>query len=85
MHDGAVIIENNKVKAARCVLPVTENTDLPAHYGMRHRAALGITEQSDAISIIVSEETGYISLAIDGKMHYNISSDELEKLLGKMI
>ena len=55
MHDGAVIIENNKIKAARCVLPVTENTDLPAHYGMRHRAALGITEQSDAISIIVSE------------------------------
>jgi diadenylate cyclase len=85
MHDGAVIIENNKVKAARCVLPVTENSDLPAHYGMRHRAALGITEQSDAISIIVSEETGFISMAIDGKMHYNISSEELEKLLGKMI
>ncbi|CAN5606687.1 diadenylate cyclase CdaA [soil metagenome] len=83
MHDGAVIIENNKIRAARCVLPVTENTDLPAHYGMRHRAALGITEQSDAISIIVSEETGSISLAIDGKIHSNLTTDELERLLMK--
>ncbi len=83
LHDGAVIIENNKIKAARCVLPVTENTDLPAHYGMRHRAALGITEQSDAISIIVSEETGTISMAVDGKMFYNITPEELEQLLIK--
>jgi len=81
LHDGAVIIEDNKIKAARCVLPVTENTDLPAHYGMRHRAALGITEQSDAISIIVSEETGTISLAIDGKIQSSLSPEELEKIL----
>ena len=47
LHDGAVIIEGSKIKAARCVLPVTENTELPAHFGMRHRAALGITEQTD--------------------------------------
>ena len=85
MHDGAVIIENNKIKAARCVLPVTENTDLPANYGMRHRAALGITEQSDAISITVSEETGFISLAVDGKLHYNLSPEELEKKLTKLM
>jgi uncharacterized protein (TIGR00159 family) len=83
LHDGAVIIENNKIKAARCVLPVTDNTDLPAQYGMRHRAALGITEQSDAISLIVSEETGFISLAIDGEIHYNITPEELERLLTK--
>lgn len=83
LHDGAVIIENNKIKAARCVLPVTDNTDIPAHYGMRHRAALGITEQSDAISIIVSEETGTISMAIDGEIRYNLSPDELERLLSK--
>lgn len=83
LHDGAVIIEGNKIKAARCVLPVTENTDLPAHYGMRHRAALGITEQSDAISVIVSEETGSISMAIDGKIHSNLSPEELEKLLAR--
>ena len=81
MHDGAVIIENNKIKAARCVLPVTENTDLPGHYGMRHRAALGITEQSDAIAIIVSEETGQISMAIDGKIFSNITADELERMI----
>jgi DNA integrity scanning protein DisA with diadenylate cyclase activity len=66
------------------VLPVTDNTELPAHYGMRHRAALGITEQSDAVSIIVSEETGSISLAEEGKMHYNISAEELERLLSEL-
>jgi diadenylate cyclase len=83
LHDGAVIIENNKIKAARCVLPVTDNTELPAHYGMRHRAALGISEQSDSISIIVSEETGQVSLAVDGKIFNNLSADELERMLQK--
>jgi diadenylate cyclase len=83
LHDGAVIIENNKIKAARCVLPVTDNTELPAHYGMRHRAALGITEQSDALAIIVSEETGQISLAADGKIYNNLSPEELERMLEK--
>jgi uncharacterized protein (TIGR00159 family) len=83
LHDGAVIIQNDKIKAARCVLPVTENTELPAQYGMRHRAALGITEQSDAISIIVSEETGAIALAIDGKLTFNLSPEELERALQK--
>jgi len=85
LHDGAVIIEDNKIKAARCILPVTENTDLPAHYGMRHRAALGITEQTDAISIIVSEETGTISMAIDGQISYNISPEELARQLAEAI
>jgi len=83
LHDGAVIIENDKIKAARCVLPVTDNTELPAHYGMRHRAAIGITEQTDAISVIVSEETGNISVAIDGNIQANISPDELERILTK--
>jgi diadenylate cyclase len=83
LHDGAVIIENDKIKAARCVLPVTDNTELPAHYGMRHRAAIGITEQTDAISVIVSEETGNISVAIDGKIQANLSPDELERILTK--
>ena len=83
LHDGAVIIENDKIKAARCVLPVTDNTELPSHYGMRHRAAIGITEQTDAISVIVSEETGNISVAIDGKIQANLSSDELERILTK--
>jgi diadenylate cyclase len=83
MHDGAIIIADNKIKAARCVLPVTDNTDLPANYGMRHRAALGISEQSDAIAIIVSEETGAVSVAIDGELKGNITVDELEKILEK--
>ncbi len=83
MHDGAIIISNNKIKAARCVLPVTENSDLPAHYGMRHRAALGITEQSDAIAIIVSEETGAISLAKDGELKANLAPEELDKILSR--
>ena len=83
LHDGAIIIENNKIKAARCVLPVTESSELPAHYGMRHRAALGISEQSDALAIIVSEETGQVSIANDGKIISNLSADELEKYLKK--
>ncbi len=81
MHDGAIIIVNNKIKAARCVLPVTENVELPAHLGMRHRAAVGITEQSDAIAITVSEETGEISIAKEGQIQVNITLDELEKSL----
>jgi uncharacterized protein (TIGR00159 family) len=81
LHDGAVIIRNNKIKAARCVLPVTDNNDLPAHLGMRHRAALGITEQSDAISIIVSEETGNISVAKNGVLENNLSIHDLELYL----
>jgi uncharacterized protein (TIGR00159 family) len=83
MHDGAIIIANNKIKAARCVLPVTDNPDLPAQYGMRHRAAIGITEQSDAIAIVVSEETGGISVARDGELRANIPAEELEKFLQK--
>src|SRR5205085_8977616 len=81
MHDGAIIIVNNKIKAARCVLPVTENIELPAHFGMRHRAAIGITEQSDALAIAVSEETGEISVAREGQITLNVSIDELEKKL----
>jgi uncharacterized protein (TIGR00159 family) len=81
MHDGAIIIVNNKIKAARCVLPVTENVELPAHLGMRHRAAIGITEQSDALAITVSEETGEISIAHEGQIQINVNLDELEKVL----
>lgn len=83
MHDGAIIISENKIKAARCVLPVTDNPDLPANYGMRHRAALGISEQSDAIAIIVSEETGAVSVARDGELTADVSPEELEMILKK--
>jgi len=85
MHDGAIIIQNNKVKAARCVLPVTDNPDIPAQYGMRHRAAIGISEQSDAVAIIVSEETGSISFALGGELKSSLTPDELEEILLKEI
>ena len=85
LHDGAILVEGNKIKAARCVLPVTENADLPAHLGMRHRAALGISEQSDAIAIVVSEETGEIAMAVEGEITTNLSPEELEKKLQKQL
>jgi uncharacterized protein (TIGR00159 family) len=83
LHDGAIIIWENRIKAARCVLPVTDNQELPARLGMRHRSAIGITEQSDAVAIVVSEETGEISYARDGQILTNLSSEELEKKLDK--
>lgn len=83
LHDGSIIIVNNKIKAARCVLPVTENVELPGHLGMRHRAAIGITEQSDAIAIVVSEETGDISLAKEGHIHVHLSIEDLERQLNE--
>ncbi|MDR1227088.1 MAG: diadenylate cyclase CdaA [Prevotellaceae bacterium] len=81
LHDGAVIIVRNKIKAARCVLPSTENQNLPPEYGMRHRAALGITENSDALVAVVSEETGKVSFVEGGKIKSNISAMELRGLL----
>ncbi len=68
LHDGAMIITDNKITAARCILPVTNNTDLPGHYGLRHRAAIGVSENNDCIVIVVSEETGAISLVKEGRI-----------------
>lgn len=81
LHDGAVIISHNTIRAARCVLPVTENTDFPAHLGMRHRAAVGVTENADCIAVIVSEQTGEISAAMDGQMQVKLTSEELREYL----
>jgi diadenylate cyclase len=83
LHDGAVIVSDNYIKAARCVLPVTENDDFPEHLGMRHRAAVGITEDSDAIAVIVSEQTGAISVCKEGKLQINLSIQQLSKYLEK--
>ncbi len=79
LHDGAVIISNGKIRAARCVLPITERDDFPSHLGMRHRAAAGITENSDALAIIVSEQTGEISLAKGGHIENGLSADGLKQ------
>ncbi|PCJ28297.1 MAG: TIGR00159 family protein [Flavobacteriales bacterium] len=81
LHDGGVIIENNTIAAARCILPVSENQEFPSHFGLRHRAAAGITETSRSVAIIISEETGKISLAKEGRINYNISIEELKELL----
>ncbi|HBF87629.1 MAG TPA: TIGR00159 family protein [Bacteroidales bacterium] len=83
LHDGAVIIVNNKVMAARCVLPISESSNLPLNLGMRHRAALGMSENSNATIIIVSEQTGNISYAKDGELFQNISPDDLGEFLEK--
>lgn len=81
LHDGAVIVEGDKVKAARVILPVTEQVDLPPEYGLRHRAGLGISEVTDSLVIIVSEETGHISIAEKGVLQKNISSKALKEKL----
>ncbi|WP_343855394.1 diadenylate cyclase CdaA [Fulvivirga kasyanovii] len=79
LHDGAVIIFKGKIKAARCILPVSENDALPAQFGLRHRAALGMSEITDTMVLIVSEETGQFSLARNGKLLHNLSPQELRK------
>ncbi len=81
LHDGALIISQNKIKAARCILPISENPDLPARLGMRHRAAIGLTEQTDSVVITVSEETGELSYSKEGEIKLNVSAEELEKFL----
>ena len=81
LHDGAVIVENDKIKAARVILPVTDKMDLPPEYGLRHRAGLGISEVTDSLVIIVSEETGQISMAENGILQKNIPSRLLRKKL----
>jgi diadenylate cyclase len=83
LHDGAVIITSNRITAARCILPVSKNIDLPIFFGLRHRSAVGLTERTDAICIIVSEQTGHISISKQGELHSNIVPAELKNLLEK--
>lgn len=81
LHDGAVIIRNDRIMAAGCVLPLTQNRSLEKDLGTRHRAGIGITEHSDAIAVIVSEETGIISIAIDGRLSRFLDIKTVEKTL----
>jgi len=83
LHDGAVIIRGDRIAYASCVLPLSRHVDLPKKYGTRHRAAIGITEESDALAIVVSEETGEISLAKDGKLERNLDPELLKDFLLK--
>ena len=82
LHDGAVVISGDRIVAARCTLPITERTNLPANYGMRHKAAIGITEESDADVVVVSEETGRISFVKGGKVTPINNINELKLMLG---
>jgi diadenylate cyclase len=83
LHDGAVIITGNIIKSARCVLPVSYSENIPSTLGLRHRAAVGVTEQSDAIALIVSEQTGKISWAKNGAIHGNIKALQLREMLAR--
>ena len=83
LHDGAVVISENKIRCASCILPLTENDQLPPQFGLRHRAGIGVSEMSDAVAVIVSEETGEIAYAKQGRVKMNLTFMELEKLLNK--
>ncbi len=78
LHDGAVIIHNDRIRAARCILPVSENDNLPAQFGLRHRAAVGMSEITDSFIVIVSEETGEMSVAENGIVSKNLSGMEIK-------
>ena len=79
LHDGGVIIHNNRIKAAKCILPLSDNPDIPVHFGLRHRAAAGLTENSPAIAIVVSEETCKISLIVGTKYKLDLSPEKLKE------
>lgn len=81
LHDGAMVIANKRIKAAGCILPVSHNQNIPKSLGLRHRAAMGISQGSDAVAIIVSEETGRISVAIKGQFKLGLTAEELESIL----
>jgi len=83
LHDGAVVIRGDRVVYASCILPLSKSSKLPKKYGTRHRAALGISEETDALCVVVSEETGEISLAVDGKLQRNLDPEMLRTLLIK--
>ena len=79
LHDGAVIIRGNRIVSATCYLPITDNLDIGKELGTRHRAAIGISEVSDSLTVVVSEETGKVSVAREGQLHYDINKDEIQR------
>ena len=81
LHDGAILIEDGLIFAARCPLPVTEQVTLPTRFGMRHRAAVGMSEHTDALIVVVSEESGFITVVDAGEIRENLSTNELRNIL----
>lgn len=84
LHDGAVVVRGERVAAAGCLFPLTDDSSLSKSMGTRHRAALGITEETDAVAVVVSEETGRISVAVDGKLTGDLTREQLVKLLSEL-
>ncbi|MEI6386805.1 MAG: diadenylate cyclase CdaA [Spirochaetota bacterium] len=85
LHDGAVVIQDGRAEAAGCFLPLSEQQDIRKSFGTRHRAALGLSEMSDAVILVVSEETGAISLAYDSRLFYGLSVEEVTSRLGELL
>lgn len=85
LHDGAVIISKGKLQAASCILPVASSSDIPKKYGLRHHAAMGIAQQTDAVAVVVSEETGSIALAHNAKLRERLSITDLERILQELM
>jgi diadenylate cyclase len=85
LHDGAVIIQGERIAAAACFLPLTVNPQISKDFGTRHRAAIGLTEETDAVTVIVSEETGHISLALDGAIERELTADTLRERLRELL
>jgi diadenylate cyclase len=85
LHDGAMVIQNSRIVAASCVLPLSEQQDIQGSFGTRHRASLGMSEQSDAVVLVVSEETGALSLAFDSKLFYDLSTIEVTRKLNELL
>ena len=85
LHDGAMVIQNNRIVAAGCLLPLSEQSNIKKSFGTRHRAALGMSEQSDVVTLVVSEETGAISLVFDGKIYYDLSTIEITRKLKELL
>ena len=81
LHDGAMIISLNRIKSARCILPISQKLEISPVLGLRHRAAIGLSEQTDAFVIVVSEESGHISISSNGDLMDNVPADELLKIL----
>ena len=85
LHDGAMIIAHDRIQSAGCILPVSHDTNIPRSLGLRHRSALGISQATDALAIVVSEETGYISVAHRGELTTRLSTSELEHRLAQLV
>lgn len=83
LHDGAMVISKKRIKAAGCILPVSHDLSIPKELGLRHRAAMGISQETDALAVVVSEETGGISVSVKGEFRLHLSAEELEGILTK--